>query len=266
MGTVLVIDDERLTGDMLRTVMAPLSQHVLCASSGPEGVKLFQEHGADLVIIDLRMPIMDGVTTLTEIRACNPSVPIIILTAVGTPSEEARARQAGANEFLYKSLPMDQILAVMQRYIVPPSASARPVHVKPPADGQPPAPPPLQGSIMVVDDEPLIGEMVRRYFSHRGFRVLCAKDGPTALGIAAREQPNVTILDMHMPDMTGLMVLQALRAQGYMRPVIILSASQDEALLKAALDDGAIDVMAKPVDLKRMETVIAVGMVWGEEK
>lgn len=275
MPTILVIDDERLTGDMLRAILAPQGQEVLVAHSGPEGLRLFREHHPDLVILDLRMPTMDGVEVLEEIRAGDARVPVLILTAWGTPGEENRARGLGVTEFLNKNLSLDVILDIVKRHVAtaepwkpsgrPPAAvvTAPPEQPNPasaPADGMPP-----QGCILVVDDEPLVGNMVKRYFGRRGYRVLTALNGEEALARCRREPPDVVVLDMHMPGMIGLEVLHALRDGDYRGPIIILSASQDEALLRSSLQDGAIDVMPKPVDLEKLETAVSVAMLWGKD-
>ena len=265
MAIILVVDDERLIGDMLRVVLAPHGQQVLMALSGAEGMKLFQGYRPDLVILDLGMSSMGGLETLKEIRAIDARVPVIMLTALGTTAEESLARQLGVNEFLSKNLSLDVTLEVVRRYINALSRKDHPFEMKVSAGTTESESGSYQGHILVVDDEPLVGEMVRRYFGRRGYRVVTALDGESALAICESERPDLIVLDMYMPGMMGLEVLHELRARNYTGSIVVLSASQDESLLATSLMDGAIDVMAKPVDLERLELVVSVGMLWGKE-
>jgi len=116
-------------------------------------------------------------------------------------------------------------------------------------------------TILVVDDEPTIRDLLAQFFTLRGYRVRVAQDGPAALALVAQEQPQMVILDMYMPGMNGLEVLRALRAKQYTGGVIALTASQDEKLLQEVLDLGAVDVLTKPVDLERLALAIQVGCI-----
>jgi len=120
-------------------------------------------------------------------------------------------------------------------------------------------------TIMVVDDEPMVRNLLSQFLTMRGYRVRPAKDGPDALSLLKQEHPELVILDLYMPGMNGVDVLRQLRANDYKGAVIALSASQDEELLQEMLDLGSVDIMGKPVDLERLAMMVEVSLVMKNE-
>jgi len=99
--------------------------------------------------------------------------------------------------------------------------------------------------VLVIDDEPQILRTLRINLSVRGYEVYTAATGTEALRIAAEHPPEVVILDLGLPDMSGIDVLAGLR--GWLTaPVIVLSARTDSAEKVEALDAGADDYVTKP--------------------
>ena len=120
-------------------------------------------------------------------------------------------------------------------------------------------------TIMVVDDEPMVRNLLSQFLTLRGYRVRGAKDGPDALTLLKQEHPQLVILDVYMPGMNGVDVLRQLRANDYKGSVIALSASQDEQLLQEMLELGSVDIMGKPVDLERLAMMVEVSLVMKNE-
>jgi len=87
-----------------------------------------------------------------------------------------------------------------------------------------------RGSILVVDDEPTIADVVSRYLEHAGYAARIASDGPGALRRAGEERPDLVVLDLMLPGMDGLEVMRRLREYGEgPRAVILLTAKGEHA-------------------------------------
>jgi two-component system KDP operon response regulator KdpE len=99
--------------------------------------------------------------------------------------------------------------------------------------------------VLLVDDDSRLLRALRINLTARGYHVLTATDGRSALGAAAAEQPDVIVLDLGLPDLDGVEVLTALRAFSSV-PVIVLSARIDSTDKVRALDRGADDYVTKP--------------------
>lgn len=108
-----------------------------------------------------------------------------------------------------------------------------------------PTPPAGMTTVLVIDDEPQILRALRINLSARGYEVVTAASGAAALRAAAERRPDVVVLDLGLPDMSGIEVLAGLR--GWMSaPVIVLSARTDPTDKVEALDAGADDYVTKP--------------------
>ena len=120
------------------------------------------------------------------------------------------------------------------------------------------------GSLLVVDDDRLTCELMRRKFAPKGFQVAVASSGTQALAWVRQNKVDLVLLDLEMPDMNGLQVLKTLR-QDYSAmqlPVIIVTGKSESADIVGALDLGASDYVTKPVDFPvcfaRIRTQLAV--------
>ena len=103
-------------------------------------------------------------------------------------------------------------------------------------------------NVLVVDDEPIVVEVVGRYLRRDGFAVLTAADGEQALAAALDPGtvPDVVVLDVMLPGVDGLEVCRRLRAANFKSPIILLTARSEEADRIAGLGIGADDYVVKP--------------------
>src|SRR5215510_6467996 len=106
-------------------------------------------------------------------------------------------------------------------------------------------------TVLVVDDEPQIVQLLRDYLEHSGFAVLNAGDGPTALRIARTQHPDLVILDLGLPGLDGLDVARSLRRDGAV-PIIMLTARTEESDKLVGLELGADDYLTKPFSPKEL--------------
>ncbi len=103
----------------------------------------------------------------------------------------------------------------------------------------------MNTTVLVVDDEPIVREVVLRYLERDGFRTLEAGDGDTARRLLERENPGLVILDIMLPGIDGLELCRWIRARSDL-PVILLTARGEEADRIVGLELGADDYVTKP--------------------
>ncbi|MCR3749198.1 response regulator [Lentzea californiensis] len=106
-------------------------------------------------------------------------------------------------------------------------------------------------SVLVVDDEPQIVRALRINLSARGYDVMTAYDGRSALGVAVEGKPDVVVLDLGLPDIDGVDVIAGLRGWTTI-PIIVLSARTDSSAKVEALDAGADDYVTKPFGMDEL--------------
>jgi two-component system response regulator ResD len=102
-----------------------------------------------------------------------------------------------------------------------------------------------QQTILIIEDEKSISQLVQLYLEQANFRVVVAADGPSGLGLHTREQPALVILDLMLPGLDGWEVCRRIRQQGN-TPVLMLTARQTEEDRIQGLDLGADDYVTKP--------------------
>lgn len=260
MITILIVGDDQMNCDLLQNVFMRHGYRVISATSGRDGLNLFRKHAPRVTLLDLRMPEMDGLTVLKEIRAIDPHAPVIILGGGAAEVQENQARALRVTDFIRKSLSLDILVEAVNRVSqLPAQPNAPPI---PSGNGY--AIQPTDESVLVVDDDPLVRDLLVQFLSLRGYRTLGVNDGHEALQKVEDVPPDVILLDMIMPEMGGIEVLQALREMEYPGGIIVMTGTQNEELIDDAWALGPQEVLVKPIDLDRLLTAIQLVLVCRE--
>ena len=123
MAKILVIDDEPGIRELLDTLLRRKGYDVVLAESGQKGLELFRRERPDVIVLDLKMPGMDGLTVLQQVRSLDPRQPVIILTGAGTPEAEQQVRALGVTEFVEKEFSMHLLGDSLKRLLNDPDPS-----------------------------------------------------------------------------------------------------------------------------------------------
>ena len=111
---ILVIDDEAAIRDSLRMTLEYEGYEFLGAATGQEGLALVEREGPDLVLLDVKMPGMDGLEVLDRIRAMNDALPVVVVSGHGTISTAVEATKKGAFDFIEKPFASDRVLVSLR--------------------------------------------------------------------------------------------------------------------------------------------------------
>ena len=107
--------------------------------------------------------------------------------------------------------------------------------------------------ILVVDDESEIVDQIKEYFEDEGYKVFTAETGQEGIQIAARELPNLLVLDMKLPDMSGILVLKSIKHIHPKIKVITITGYIDQAMFDQAEELGRDTFLQKPFDLETLK-------------
>ena len=113
----LVIDDEPNTRVLLDMHLHRRGYDVILADNGWKGLQLYQQEHHDVILLDLNMPEVDGVTVLKHIRGLDLKQPVIILTGSSDPETEQEVRAIGVSEFIVKSHSMHRLDGTLTRLL-----------------------------------------------------------------------------------------------------------------------------------------------------
>ncbi|MHC1713368.1 MAG: ATP-binding protein [Solidesulfovibrio sp.] len=130
---ILLAEDDLVNQIAVRHMLEKKGQHVLCANNGREALDILAREDPDVVLLDMQMPVMDGMETIRRIRAgeageAKRDVPVVALTALAMKGDEAMVLAAGCNAYLAKPIDMSRLLATLEGLLL------TPVNVRTPED------------------------------------------------------------------------------------------------------------------------------------
>ncbi|MFH1259103.1 MAG: response regulator [Elusimicrobiota bacterium] len=128
---ILVIDDETFIREFFQKALTRDGYNVILASSGYEGINKVQLENPDLVLLDIKMPGLDGLETLKQIKAANKNIPVIMLSAYVCADTNLETTKLGAYDSLAKPFDLDEIKVILENAIAetvkkPGSPAAKP--------------------------------------------------------------------------------------------------------------------------------------------
>ncbi|MBM3225291.1 MAG: response regulator [Candidatus Tectomicrobia bacterium] len=211
---VLAIDDDPNVLYLLHENLAEAGYQVIGVSHGTEGLQRARQLQPLAIILDILMPHKDGWQVLHELKAdvATRDIPVILLSIV---DQKDLGYRLGAFDYLLKPFDREAILATLGRVA------------------------PARDRLLVIDDDPLVVDLVRQLLEDQPYAITAAEDGQAALAAIARHQPEVILLDLLMPHLDGFGVLEYLHQTPHYCdiPVIVLTAktctAEEQALLQA---------------------------------
>jgi DNA-binding NtrC family response regulator len=232
---LLLVDDET---DFLEAMQPGLERRgflVTTAESGQAALQLLSDQTFDVVILDVRMPGIDGVDTFLEIKRLAPNLPVIILTGHGNIDQAFETSREGVYDYLTKPCDVSKLASVARQAL----EQRRPIHE---ASGTTDA----EINLLLVDDDRDLLEAMTPPLERRGLNVHVAHNGRDAMRIAGEHEIHVAVIDVVMPDVGGIMLLRQLRKTNPLLEVIVLTGHPSAEDARHGLKDGAFDFLTKP--------------------
>ncbi len=240
---VLIVDGDVTSRDTFYEVLSSMGYRVSCVSNGKEALIRVERERPVLAVIDVRIQHFDCFETMTRIRNFDSEVHFILLAQDELPPDiKGRAIQAGALAVVRKDFSthhmMKEILGILKDRHREFTGQVR------------------VGHILVIDDEPDIRSLISNFLTSRGYSVAAAASGEEGLLQIKTRRPQVVFCDIRMPGMDGVMVLRKILEIDPSIKVIMLSAIQDEDVVREAFAQGAVDYLAKPCSLMKLDALV----------
>lgn len=238
---ILIIEDDVFLGKVLNEKLLKAGYGVSLIGDGGEGLEQIRVQKPDLILLDIMLPTKNGYEILEAKRQDTTiaAIPVIIVSNSGQPVEINRAIALGVDDYLVKAeLDPDEVLEKVQSKLGDPSRSPAPT-----AGGGA-----LAGKkVLWVEDDAFLGDILAAKLSAAQCTVLYAKDGEAALKIVETETPDIILLDLVLPGISGFDVLEHMKKNDRTKnvPVIILSNLAQESDLERAKKLGAFKHFVK---------------------
>jgi DNA-binding response OmpR family regulator len=269
---ILVIEDDEALRQMLTTALRGAGYQVSEAANGREGLCVFQQSAADLVITDIFMPEEDGIETIFELKATAPTVKVIAISGGGRWAQYGRkigadeplelARHFGADRILKKPVKLQHLLEIVKDLVqvMPPPKSPQP------ASSQTSSPvldvTQQRKRVLIIEDDDQQRQLFKTTLSNAGYEVFEAPDGQSGLQAQTDHNCDLIITDIFMPKRDGIEMLFGLKTQFPHVKVIAISGGgywteygnqqTPEEPLHMALRIGADRTLKKPVKLRQL--------------
>ena len=260
---ILVVDDEPQNLELMEAMLLPQAYEVLLAGTSEQGLAAAHDRRPDLIILDLMMPRISGFEVCARLKTDPQTggIPVLFVTALTSVGDKERALAAGGDDFLTKPIQRAELLARVEALLrvrhlnrdldralayLHEVAEARPDQ----GPGERPAPAaPEAGAaaILVVDSDPACRQLYASLLREVGGVIHEAEEGSAALQIAQKVPIDVVLLDIVLPDMSGLDVMAKLGELIPDSPVIMMTAHPTSEGAMAALRLGVFDFFVKDV-------------------
>jgi PAS domain S-box-containing protein len=255
---VLIVDDNASNRHILEEWLRGQAMEPTVAGDGPTAMIALWQGAAQgrpypLVLLDRRMPDIDGLALAARVRqhAELSATRIILLTSGDRPGDLAQARQLGISATLLKPLQQRELMETILR-VMGHQAGPQGLLVSPPV-ARPPIPERLVGvplRILAAEDNEFNRDLIEHLLGRMGLSVAMAVNGREALALLERESFDLLLLDIHMPELDGFQVVEAIRqrertAGGHL-PVIALTARSRQEDRERCLRAGMDEYLAKP--------------------
>ena len=202
-GRVLVIDDDPVVQDLMKSFLSKEGYEIVVASGGEEGLECARAAHPDVITLDVAMPKMDGWSVLSALKA-DPKlaeIPVIMLTMVDNKS---MGYALGAAEYMTKPIQRERLVSILRKYSR--LRNSRPV--------------------LIVEDDPDTRTILKGTLEKDGWKVEAAENGRVALDVVGRNLPGLVLLDLMMPEMDGFTFIGEFHRLPEARavPIIVLTA------------------------------------------
>jgi len=254
-GTVLVVDDDSKVILFINGVFMPRGYQVLTASTGEEALKVIEglNQTIDLVLLDLRMPGLDGVEVLKIIKKKHPDIPVGILTAYDERKEECI--RDGADFFMAKPYSLRELYSQVENLVAKRGKPREDVPVIMP--GHVPV-----AKILVVDDENEICDLLKEHLeegpeiSLGEYRVEVAYNGKEGIQKAREFEPDLMIVDIKMPHLRGDKMIDILESEGPQPKDYVILTAIDSEEEKHKTESSGYSYVTKPFDVDKLSDLL----------
>lgn len=253
---VLTVDDSKTVRIIVKKAFKAFDCEILEAANGVEGLAVASKENPDLILLDVTMPVMDGVEMLTKLKA-DPAlkgIPVMMLTAEGGRDNVLKIAKIGVRDYLVKPFKEEVLIEKCSRVI----------DLKPVSEGSTKVTKSIldPADILVVEDKPAIVQQIQEGLKHTPWKIRGVATQGEALDAMTRATPDLIIVSLSLPDEAAFSLFRLIRTNVRTKytPVFALVVKTETAPQQQAQTVGFTAIITKPIDAVELESKVAKAM------
>lgn len=230
---LLIVDDDPNFLSTLSKILTKKGYETIGADSGFKALEMVKEKTFDIVLMDIKMPVMDGVETYKKLKKIKAGMRVILMTAFTIEDMIKDAVKEGVYAVVRKPFDIEMIVNMIEKS--------------------------KNGALIaVVDDDPDIGKTMKSILERKGYSVNICLTGEECIALAEDRPQNIFFVDMKLPVLNGLEVYLKIRKINPDAVVVLMIAHRQEVdkLVSQAMENGAYSCLYKPFDMNEAIKVI----------
>lgn len=234
MTKVLIVDDEKAFCESMTDILDTKGYEVESENSGEAAITKVKEKFFDVVLMDIKMPVMTGVEAFKQIKEISPKTAVIMMTAFSVEDLIKEALKEGAFGCLRKPLDIDKLVEQIEL------AKEKGM------------------LILITDDDPNTRETFKDTLEAKGYKISTAATGEEAIELVKERPHDILFIDMKLPVLNGLETYLAIKKINPNIVAVIITAYGEEMkdLLEEAVNNSCYTCLTKPIDMDNVLKLI----------
>lgn len=242
MESILIVEDDELNRTLLERRLNDEGYSITTCGNGLGAIELAKNNKFDLVLLDITLPDISGIKVLEEIRN-DPDLKkshIIMVTATDDRETVLQCIEKGATDYLIKPFAMRIVKARIKRCLNKGYDNKQNI---------------VEANILLVDDQELNRDVLAHRLRKNGYHIECVSNGHDAFKELDNNKYDLIILDIMMPDISGVEVLKKIRSEGNHQdtPIIMVTAIDSMETINECMRFGANDYILKPLNTELLK-------------
>ena len=226
---ILIVDDNDSLCKTMSFVLGRKGFEVETAKDGVEAVEKVRERGYDIIFMDIKMPLMNGVETYKKVKEVRPGSVVVMMTAYAVEELVQEALDEGAHGIIYKPLDFEKVINLISKAMEEKEGTL----------------------IMVVDDDPGTCITFKNILLKRNYKVGIAHTGEEAIGLAKERAYDIIFIDIKLPTINGLETYMAIKDINPEAVAVMMTGYRQEVAdtVEEAMNNKAYTCLYKPLDM-----------------
>lgn len=252
---ILTVDDSKTVRIIVKKAFKTYDCEIIEASNGVEGLATAAKEAPDVILLDVTMPVMDGVEMLTKLKSdpALKAIPVIMLTAEGGRDNVLKIAKIGVRDYMVKPFREEVLVEKVGRIIDLKPLSEGPVKAKSILDA---------ASILIVEDKPAIVQQIQDGLKHTPWKIHGVNTTGEAIDFCSRGQPDLVIISLTLPEEAAFTLFRLIwtNVKTKYTPIFGLVVKTELQAQQQAQQVGFTSIITKPIDIPELESKISKAM------